>query len=137
MVSSCEPTDVTTPRASCPALEELLVVLHLAPFLRALRVETFHLQLLLARELREVADEGDQVPGRALALLASVTPGRHAGEPNAVLDDVEQLAVGELLRRRQPQIRRPWIEIAAHLRLPASVVRVADGAMVREMGTAG
>src|SRR5882672_4859146 len=47
------------------ALEELLVLLHLAPFLRALRVEAFHLQLLLWGELREVADERDQVPSRA------------------------------------------------------------------------
>jgi hypothetical protein len=55
------------------ALEELLVLLHLAPFIRALRVEAFHLQLLLWGELREVADERDQVPSRALALLAAVS----------------------------------------------------------------
>src|SRR6266851_2195861 len=118
------------------ALEELLVVLHLAPLLRALRVEAFHLQLLLWGELREVADERDQVPARALALLAAVSPGGHPGEANAVLDDVEQLTVRELLRLGQPQIRRPWIEVAAHLRLPAPVVRVAEGAMVRKVGTA-
>src|SRR5258706_10633951 len=115
---------------------ELFVLLHLAPFLGALRVEPFHVQLLLAGELRKVADEGDQVPARALALLASVSPGGHAGEPNAVLDDVEQLTVGELLRARQPQIRRPWIEVAAYLRPAAPVVCMADRAMIREVGTA-
>ena len=33
-------------------------------------------------------------------------PRRHAGEPYAVLDDVEELAVGELLRRRRAQVGR-------------------------------
>src|SRR2546425_8503702 len=49
--------DFLAPAGRLVALEELLVLLHLAPLLRALRVEAFHLQLLLGRELREVADE--------------------------------------------------------------------------------
>src|SRR4051812_12785628 len=78
-------------------LEGLLVFLHLAPFRHAPRVHVLHLQLLLAREPRQVADEGDELPGLVLAVLASVAPARHARHPHAVLDDVEELAVAELL----------------------------------------
>src|SRR5207302_320169 len=93
--------------------------------------------LLLGRELREVAYERDQVPARTFALLATVPPRGHAGEPDAVVDDVEDLTVRELLRLAQPQVRGAWIEVAAYLRLSATVVCVADRAMVREVCATG
>src|SRR5437762_2071663 len=117
------------------ALQELLVFLHLSPFLRTLWIETLHFKFLFSRKLGEVADEADQVPARALALLAAVAPARHPSEAHAVFDDVEQLAVRQLLGLRQPQVGRSRIEVAPHLRLAAPVVRMADGAVVREVAS--
>jgi hypothetical protein len=41
-----------------------------------------------------------------------------------VLDDVEQLAVGELLRRCEPHVGRFWKQAATHLGVAAAIVRV-------------
>src|SRR5688572_12559710 len=49
-------------------------------------------------DAREMPDEVDQMPCGFLALPRSSAPARHTGEPDAVLDDPEQLAVGQILR---------------------------------------
>src|SRR5437870_1972977 len=95
------------------AFQEFLVLAHLAPFVRALRIEPLHLELLVPRELREMTDETDEVPACALALLGAISKAGHPREPDAVPDDVEQLAVREALRRREPQIRHARIKIAS------------------------
>ena len=65
-----------------------------------------------------------------LALRRAGAPARHAGEHDAVLDEIEQLAVAQLLRARQPHVRRLRIEVAAHLGVAAAVVGMAARAVI-------
>ena len=82
----------------------------------------------------KVADEVNQLPTALHAsVLAAIGKRRHSREPHTILDDPEQLAVGEILRFRQAQIRWLGVEATPNHGLPAAVVGVADGAMIREM----
>src|SRR5207237_341333 len=83
--------------------------LHLAPLFRTLRIDLLHFELLPWREPAEMADEMNQMPARPSAFLGAIAPARHSGQPHAVLDDVEQLAVTELLGLGESQIRRARI----------------------------
>src|SRR5437879_944743 len=76
-----------------------------------------------------MADEEHELP----VVLIVPAPSGHASEPDAVLDDVQQLTIGEVLRRVLPQVRRGWVEPFVDHRLSAPVVRVAEGAVVREV----
>ncbi len=77
-------------------------------------------------------DEQDQFP--AVVVLYLGAPRRHSGEPNAIVDDVVDLSVREVLRRGQTHVRRFRIKILADLRFSAAVVAVASGAMIGEVG---
>src|SRR5438552_15589446 len=66
-------------------------------------------------------------------VLVFAAPARHSGETDAVPDDVEKLSVREFLGIPRPHIRRGRIHIPAHLRFPAAIVGVADGAMIGEV----
>ena len=80
-------------------------------------------------------DEEDEVP-RFVIVRTALSPRRHSSETNAVLNDVVKFAVAEILRSRQPHIRRPGIEFLPHFGISAAVVRVATGAVVSEMPAA-
>ena len=58
---------------------------------------------------------------------------RHPGEPDAVLDDPKQLAVGKPLRFRQAQIRRLWVQTFTVQGIAAAIVGVTRRAMIREV----
>src|SRR3954471_8377079 len=118
------------------AFQELLVLLHLAPLVRGLRVQLLHLQLLPGRQAGKMPQEGDEVPCLFLALFATVSPGGPPVQPDSVLDDVEKLTIGELLRPAQAEIRCRGKQVPTHLRVAAPVVRMADGAVVGEVGAA-
>src|SRR6266850_8228217 len=82
----------------------------------------------------KVADEVNQLPTvQHASVPAAIGKRRHSREPHAILDDPEQLAVCKVLRFRQTQIRWLGVEATANHGLPAAVVGVADGAMIREM----
>src|SRR5229473_7585361 len=82
----------------------------------------------------KVADEMNQLPTAFHAsMLAAHGKCRHSREAYAILDDPEQFAVGKILRFRQAQIRWLGVQATANPGLPAAVVAVADGAMIREM----
>src|SRR5437879_12136070 len=82
----------------------------------------------------KVADEVNQLPTALHAsVLAALGKCRHSRESHAILDDPEQFAVGKILRFRQAQIRWLGVEATSNHALPAAVVGVADGAMIREM----
>src|SRR5580700_11727108 len=82
----------------------------------------------------KVADEVNQLPTALHAsVLAAIGKRWHSRESHAILDDPEQLAVGKILRFRLTQIRWLGVEATANHALPAAVVGVADGAMIREM----
>jgi hypothetical protein len=78
-----------------------------------------------------VADEANQVPGVLLAVRLAERG--HAGEADAVLDDVEQLAVAQQLRALGAQVGRFRVEALANGRLAAAVVAVAESAVVGEV----
>ncbi len=62
-----------------------------------------------------------------------IAPRGHAGEADAVADDVVELAVGEVLGWRLAQIWGLRIEIAADLGLSTAVAAVANGAAIGEV----
>src|SRR6266853_6870687 len=66
-------------------------------------------------------------------ILIVPSPPGHASKADAVLDDVEQLAVGQMLCCVLSQIRRGWVKPSINHRLPGPVVRMAEGAVVREV----
>ena len=68
-------------------------------------------------------------PRRLLAVRRTVTPRRHAGQRDSVLDHVEQLAVAQLLRRLRHHVRRRRVQRPAERR-SAAVVAMAEGAVV-------
>ena len=66
-------------------------------------------------------------------VVAALAPGRHAGEPDAVLDDPVEFAVRLVLRGRQAHVRRLRKQVASHLGVAAAVVRMAGGAVIGEV----
>jgi len=76
--------------------------------------------------------EHDELPAILVFLLRA--PRRHSGQPNAIVDDVVDLSVGQILRLWQAHVRCFRIEILADLCLPAAIVAVAGGAMIGEVG---
>ena len=62
--------------------------------------------------MRQVANEADEAPAFSLAGFLTRTPGRHAGQADAILNDVKQLMVLETLRRCQSHVRGPRVQTA-------------------------
>src|SRR2546425_545680 len=67
----------------------------LSGFPRASWIQATHLLNFIPGDLRQVADEVDEQPGFAIAFWCICAPGRHPRETDPVLDDVEDLSVGE------------------------------------------
>src|ERR1700692_2977348 len=65
-------------------------------FIRALGIQRLHFPFFFRRQLRQVADEADELPRILLVVIGSAAPSGHAGHSNAVLDDEKQLAIGHL-----------------------------------------
>src|SRR5713226_3520640 len=83
------------------------------------------------RELGQMPNEHDELPAIVVFFLRA--PRRHSGQPNAIVDDVVDLSVREALGVGQTHVRCLRIEILANLRLSASVIAMASGAMIREV----
>src|SRR5260370_18653188 len=77
--------------------------------------------------------EHDELPAIIVFFLRA--PRRHSGQPDAIVDDVIDLSVGQVLRLWQADVRRLRIEILADLCLAAAVVAVAKSAMIGEVST--
>src|SRR5207249_1783502 len=67
-------------------------------FPRASWVQAVHLLNFLPCDMRQMADEVDERPGLTILFRCICSPGWHPRETDPVLDDVEDLAVGERLR---------------------------------------
>ena len=78
----------------------------------------------------------NKVPAGCLALLRACAPSWHAGKPDAMLDNPEQLSIGQRLRCWQPHVGSLREQIPAHLGVAAAIVRVAARAMVGKVGAA-
>ena len=96
-----------------------------------LRVPPLHFIEFLGRDLRQVPDEQNQVPG----LRGSVrfAEGWHAAQTNPICNCVVELAIALVLRRGRTQVGWFRIEAPAEYRLAPSVIRMALGAMIGEM----
>ena len=97
----------------------------------------FHLSRLvfLAGESFQRADEQHDLPD--VHRLVRAAPGGHSGERHAVLDDVVQFAVGERLRPRCAEVRRPRVQAATYRCQSAAVVGMATGALCQKLVPAG
>src|SRR5262245_43956921 len=62
-------------------------------------IELLHLLDLIRRELAQMTDEMDERPAVLIGVVVLRAPRGHAGQTDAVLDDVVQLAIGHRLRR--------------------------------------
>ena len=84
----------------------------------------------LGRCQSDGANEENQFP-RAVVILAAVRipECRHPRQPHAVLNDVMDFAVGEILRFGPPQIRRFGIKIRADPRPSIAILAVAARAV--------
>ena len=118
----------------CCSIQKIIFLLFFRPVVRAFGIIALHFAAFRDAEVRKVADEVNQLPTVLHAsVLAAIGKRRHSREPHPILDDPEQLAVGKTLRFRQAQIRWLGIEATSNHGLPAAVVGMADGAMIREM----
>src|SRR5205823_14543761 len=100
------------------------------------RSSDLHLQPFRLAQMTEMPDEMHQLP---TVLSIAVIPSpvmlvagkcRHAGKPHSVLDNPEQFAVAQVLRRRQPQIGGFRIKSLADWRVAAAVIPVANRTMI-------
>src|SRR5690349_11654550 len=82
-----------------------------------------------------MTDEVHQLPGVLFILGRSTSPRWHSRETNSVLDDVEQLSVGQLLGCRQPHIGRRRVQMLSKRGIAAAVVGMARETMIRPMCT--
>src|ERR1035437_3810397 len=89
-----------------------------------------------SRVRTQTADEEHDFPARVVQLLVRTAPGGHSRELDAVLDDVVQIAVREVLRAGRAQIRHSGIEISADRRRARAVMAVTNGAPGQEGLTA-
>src|SRR5690242_18358906 len=92
-------------------------------------LDLFHQFQFLLCQLRQMADEQDQLP----VFFIPTAPSRHPGEPDAIADDIEDLTVGQLLSSAGTHVRGGWEHVAPHLGVPAAVVSMAYRAMIGEM----
>ena len=99
-------------------------------FLGTFGVELLHLFQFLLAELWQVADKMDQLPTILIFLRRVVSPRRHAGQAYAIVNDVEQLPIGERLCVSLAHVGRLGIQMLPDLGLPAAVIAVAGGAMI-------
>src|SRR5712691_911689 len=109
-----------------------LFVFFLCAIYRALRVKLLHLLHLLRSHLRQVANKKNQLP--AVVILARDAPRGHSRKADSVVDDVINLPVREALCLGLAQVRCLRIKVLSDLRFSASVISVAGGAMVGEVG---
>ena len=113
------------------SVQKLFFFLFLLEFFWAFRIKSFHLVLLFRSQLWKMPDEQDQFP--AIFVLFVRAPRWHAGEPDAIVDGVIELAIAESLGCRRAQIRRFRVKVLPNTRFPAAIVCMTNGAMVRKM----
>src|SRR5205807_10281621 len=105
-------------------------------FLRAILgpfwIIALHFQAFRCRQIRKMTNEMHQLPAVlpvamiCADMIAVARKRRHAGEPDAVFDNPEQLAVAQLLGLRFAQVRRLGIEAIADWRIAAAIVPMTN-----------
>src|SRR5689334_1471641 len=110
------------------SLQELLVFFLFFALVSADRIHPLHLFDLRGRDLRQMPYEMHEFP--IVFQVTLIAPRGHARQTNAILNDVKNFAVAELLRLRFAHVGDSRIEIRSHVRLSAAVVAVAGGAVI-------
>src|SRR3990172_13337296 len=77
--------------------------------------------------------EAQEPPARLLTFGRARAPGRHPGQRDAVLDEVKELPLRQLLRCRKTHVGRLRIAALTDVRLCAPIVSMTDGAVIREV----
>src|SRR5579859_4376858 len=79
-------------------------------------------------ELMQAADVEDQLPAVVALLVVWFRPPWHAGEPDAIPDDVADLSIRQLLSFVQAQVRHLGVKIPADLGLSGAIRPMTNGA---------
>ena len=122
------------PRDACVvALEEsfkgsLFLRLNLS-----LRIQRFHFLQFFLCETRKMPDEMYELPAIGIFGRVARPPTRHRGEPDAVLNDEEQLSIRHVLGIGQSKIGRLRIHISSDWRLAVAIVPVANRTVIGEV----
>src|SRR5262249_551732 len=98
----------------------------------SLWIHFFHAREFVIAERGQTPDEVHELPA-VCTLRFCPAECRHSRKPNAILDDVIQFAVAQLLRCGQSHVRWFRIEALADRRVTASIVSMAERAMIGEM----
>src|SRR6187401_2209486 len=121
------------PGRSVVSLQKLLERLFLETLFRCLGIERFHFVQFFLCEPRQMTDKMHQLPAVDILLRVAASPGRQGRKSDPVVDDPEQFAVRQGLCIGEPQIWRLRVDVLAEGGLPASVVGMANGAMIGEV----
>src|SRR5581483_2343046 len=112
-------------------VQELLFFLFLLFLSWTLGIQRFHFAFLRGGELGQMSYEKHQLPAVLVFLVRA--PGRHSGDPDAVLNGVVKFPIGQVLRQRQPHVWSLWIQVSPDLGIPASVIGMTVGTVVGKM----
>src|SRR5439155_22213634 len=115
------------------ALQKCSDLLFLSQFIRRLCIELLLLLQLFSRDLRQMADEVYEFPA-VFILFSMRAKSRHARKADAVVNDVEDLAVRQVLCLRAAHIGRFRIQALPDFSRTAAIISVAERAVVGEMG---
>src|SRR5207253_7418056 len=88
------------------SVEKTFFLEFMPDLVRRSRGQVLHAFELRLGQPRQMPDEVHQAPARFLTGRAARSPARHAGEANTVLEDVEELAIGQLLSSGKAHVRR-------------------------------
>src|SRR5271156_5945872 len=113
-------------------VQELVLHLFFLHLHGAARIHTPHVLQILVSQFRQMPDEQHQMP-RIVIICPARSPRRHSCKTHAILNDVVNLAIREILRLRQTHVRNARIKFLPHLRGAAAIIPMAIGAMVCEM----
>ena len=91
--------------------------------------DALHFCLFGGSKIGQVAHEEDESP----VVVGVVVRSRHARQADAISDDAVGLTIGEALRLRLAKIGRFRVEVPTSFRVSASVIGMAERAMIGEM----
>src|ERR1700747_883702 len=116
------------------AVQEIILLLFFLAIIRTLWIVLFHFELFFGGKRRQVPDEVNQLPtGIGVAVFRAAAEPGHASKAHSIFDDPENIALAKILRCICAKIGRLGIKSAADHGVPASVVAVADGAVIGEV----
>src|SRR5258708_13064539 len=99
---------------------------------RGLRIGLFHLFHFFRGHLGQVPDKRNQSP--TVVILIRAAPSGHSGEADAVVDDVIQFSVREVLCSTLAHVWRLRIEVLSDLSFPPAVIPLHYGAISVKAG---